>query len=348
MMSYGLTRKTRYLVSALLISATSPAFAEPASLPPIIDMHLHAYAPDAHQPADKQLNDNENLYKASQMTCAPYENWPARDPGEPIERYMDAFGGNPECVNKFKSVLKGEELRKRSIAELERLNIVAGTSGDADVVEQWHKQAPDRIIPGFHFGPGKLPPVEELRALHAKGQMQVHGEVAVQLVGIAPNDPRLEPYYALAEELDIPFSMHIGPNAAGLAYFGMPEYRALKGDPLLLEEVLLRHPRMRIYVNHAGYPMGERMIALMQAHPQVYVDTAAIGWIVPRPEYYRYLKLMGDAGFGKRIMFGSDQMLWPEGIAASVEAIQNADFLTAEQKRDILYNNAARFLRLKK
>ncbi len=94
--------------------------------------------------------------------------------------------------------------------------------------------------------------------------------------------------------------------------------------------------------------MGERMIALMQAHPQVYVDTAAIGWIVPRPEYYRYLELLFDAGFGKRIMFGSDQMLWPEGIAASVEAIQHPDFLTPEQKRHILYNNAARFLRMQR
>ncbi len=347
-MMSGCTRKTRYWLSSLLLLAASPALAEPAAPLPIIDVHLHAYAPDAHPPAEKQLNDNENLYKASQMTCAPYENWPARDPGEPIERYMDAYGGDPECQRKFKSVLNSEELRKRTIAELERLNIVAVTSGDADVVAQWHKQAPDRIIPGFHFGPGKLPPVEELRALHAKGQMQVLGEVAVQLVGIAPNDPRLEPYYALAEELDIPFSMHVGPNAAGLAYFGMPDYRASLGDPLLLEEVLLRHPRMRIYVNHAGYPMGERMIALMQAHPQVYVDTAAIGWIVPRAEFYRYLKLLVDAGFGKRIMFGSDQMLWPEGVAASVEEIQSADFLTAEQKRDILYNNAARFLRLEK
>ena len=30
----------------------------------------------------------------------------------------------------------------------------------------------------------------------------------------------------------------------------------------------------------------------------------------------------------------------------AIEAIKEADYLTAEQKRDILYNNAARFLRL--
>jgi predicted TIM-barrel fold metal-dependent hydrolase len=53
-----------------------------------------------------------------------------------------------------------------------------------------------------------------------------------------------------------------------------------------------------------------------------------------------------DAGFGKRIMFGSDAMVWPQTIPVAIESIESAEFLTEEQKRDIFYNNAARFLRL--
>jgi predicted TIM-barrel fold metal-dependent hydrolase len=45
-------------------------------------------------------------------------------------------------------------------------------------------------------------------------------------------------------------------------------------------------------------------------------------------------------------MFGSDQIIWPETMRVAIEAIESATFLTAEQKRDIFYNNAARFLRL--
>jgi hypothetical protein len=52
------------------------------------------------------------------------------------------------------------------------------------------------------------------------------------------------------------------------------------------------------------------------------------------------------AGFGKRLMFGADQMFWPEAIKMAVEGIESAKFLSAEQKRDIFYNNAATFLRL--
>jgi predicted TIM-barrel fold metal-dependent hydrolase len=39
-------------------------------------------------------------------------------------------------------------------------------------------------------------------------------------------------------------------------------------------------------------------------------------------------------------------MVWPEKIGAAVNAIEQAPFLTADQKRDIFYNNAVRFLRL--
>jgi len=45
-------------------------------------------------------------------------------------------------------------------------------------------------------------------------------------------------------------------------------------------------------------------------------------------------------------MFGSDQMSWPDAIGMAVESIQRADFLSEQEKRDILYNNAARFLKL--
>jgi len=47
-----------------------------------------------------------------------------------------------------------------------------------------------------------------------------------------------------------------------------------------------------------------------------------------------------------RVMFGTDQLLWPRLKAYSISIIQNATYLTTLQKRGILYNNAARFLRM--
>ena len=38
-------------------------------------------------------------------------------------------------------------------------------------------------------------------------------------------------------------------------------------------------------------------------------------------------------------------MGWPEAIERAVGAIESADFLSIKQKRRIVYDNAARFLR---
>jgi uncharacterized protein len=45
-------------------------------------------------------------------------------------------------------------------------------------------------------------------------------------------------------------------------------------------------------------------------------------------------------------MFASDQMRWPATIGEAIDAIEQAPFPTEDQKRDILYHNAVRFLRL--
>jgi len=41
-------------------------------------------------------------------------------------------------------------------------------------------------------------------------------------------------------------------------------------------------------------------------------------------------------------------MIWPEAIGMAIDGIESARFLTPKQKRDLFYNNAVRFLRLKK
>jgi hypothetical protein len=118
------------------------------------------------------------------------------------------------------------------------------------------------------------------------------------------------------------------------------------GNPLLLEDALNRHPRLRVNLMHAGWPYLQDTIALMMVYPQVYLDLGAIDWLAPRAEFHAYLGALMRAGLGKRVMFGSDQVYWPEAIAMAVEAVDSATFLTPAERRDIFYANAVRFLKL--
>ena len=310
------------------------AVAAAAAPPPIIDMHLHALGANDQGPPPVAI-------------CAPYDPFPDRDTRVDGMAYTMGMFKSPPCAKPIWSAKDDADLRDRSIAMLERYNIVAVTSGSVRRVAEWKQQAPDRIISAVGFGVEDAIPIKRLRELHAAGQLRVIGELTPQYEGIGPDDPRLEPYWALAEELDVPVAIHMGPGPPGAPYVpGLGAYRMALSNPLQLEEVLVKHPKLRVYVMHAGWPMSDAMVALLYAHPQVYVDTGVIDYVLPRAEFHRHLQRLVEAGFGKRIMFGSDQMVWPDAIPAAIANIQNARFLTAAQKRDILHDNAARFLRL--
>ena len=309
--------------------------AEAATAPyAIIDMHLHALHADDQGPPPVAI-------------CAPYGVIPERDPRWSTETFARTFFKTAQCRAPLWSAASDEALRSRTLAILKARRILAVASGPADVVELWRRADPGGIIPGVAFGWNDRMAPAALRALHRAGRLSLLGELGFQYDGVAPNDPRLEPYWDVAEELDIPVAVHVGPGPPGAAYLpGMGNYRAGYSNPLLFEEVLVRHPKLRLDVMHAGWPFADEMVALMYAHPQVYVDTGVIDYALPRAEFHRYLRRLVEAGFGKRIMFGSDQMVWPDTIPRAIEGVQSAGFLTPAQRRDILHDNAARFLRL--
>jgi hypothetical protein len=193
------------------------------------------------------------------------------------------------------------------------------------------------------------PDLDSLRRDIEAGRVGALGEITTQFLGLGPSDPALEPYFALADEYDLPIFIHMGPGTPGTAYPGdfseltPTNYRATAGNPLLLEEALLKHPRVRVVVVHSGWPLADEMVFMLYQHPQVYAEVGLLqhtDWF-PRTEYYSFLRRLVEAGFARRILFGSDA-----DLAQGIDAILEADFLTEQQKRDILCNNAARFLRL--
>ena len=302
---------------------------------PVIDMHMHAWS----------LSE---FGGESVEVCIGADGMEMHgiDPSKPFDFKAQATCGNPQHSPATDAAVLSE-----TVAAMDRFNIVAGViAGDRSLVAEWRKAHPGRFIPAANFFTDDKPPA----AAHAatlerrvkSGETRVFAEVTPQYRGMAPDHPSLVPFYAMAERLDVPVGIHMGYGAPGGPYWIYPRYRASLGNPLLLEDLLARHPKLRVYVMHAGMPMTDEMIALLFSHPQVFVDISADNWAVPRKEFHHHLRRLVEAGYGKRIMFGSDQMVWPQTIGTAIASITEADFLSEQQKRDILYNNAARFLRL--
>jgi uncharacterized protein len=327
-----LPKRALGLACVLLAFHCGPSSAQNTSTtaPPVIDVHVHAM--DESFPGGPMC-PNESKFLAS----------------DPKTKEAPSGWSQEECTSKLYPAAKGEYI-KDVVAEMERLNVTAVVFGDPKSVQKWKDAAPGRVIPGTSFNegmqPGKRVAVDELRKDFTTAGFKVMGEIGLQYEGLSPSDPSVEQYFALAEELDIPVAIHMGTGGSGRANVAMPKFRGSMGNPLLLEDLLARHPKLRVQVMHAGYPMIDNMLTLLQANSHVYVDVAGLIWSYPLKEVNRYIQRLVDAGFEDRVMFGTDQLQWPKLMAYSISIIQNADYLTPEQKRDILYNNAARFLRL--
>ncbi|MCA1616470.1 MAG: amidohydrolase [Acidobacteria bacterium] len=336
----------QFVVLLCVLALTSAeAWAQKKRLP-IIDMHMHARTAHHYGPNPGPL-------------CAPVEKMPTWDPAKPFGESLEK--SEPPCKRPVQPAATDAEVMGQTIAVMKRHNIIGMLGGKPDLVAKWMAAAPGRFIPGLDFrldrdggtasaaggseGYQALTP-QAIRELHRSGSLSVLGEVLNQYGGITPDDPRMEPYWALAEELDIPVGIHLGPGGPGEFYLGNKNYRARLQSALTMEEVLVRHPKMRVYLMHAGYPMLDDLLALLFSHPQVYVAVSMLANVEPRAGFYRYLKAIVDAGYGERVMFGSDQMVWPNIIEPAIDAIEGAPFLSPKQKRDIFYSNAARLLRL--
>jgi predicted TIM-barrel fold metal-dependent hydrolase len=327
-----MTMATKLLAFVLALLLVPPDTRAQQPLP-IIDMHLHAYSADANGPPPLGL-------------CIPLStHLPPLDPGRQV---FKAVSREPRCADPIWSPLTDAAVMDQTTRVMKRRNIIGVLSGAPERVLRWREAAPDRFIPSVEFQLDRdaLSP-ESLRRLFEDGPFAVLGEVANQYLGIAPDDQRMVPYWLLAEKLDIPVAIHMGEGPPGAGYL-IPTYRARLTSPYLLEEVLLRHPRLRVSVMHYGSPLIDEMISMLGTYPQLYVDIGGVQWAYPREYFYKQLRTLIDAGFGKRVMFGSDQMVWPGVIEPAIAIVEEAPFLSEEQKRDIFYNNAARFLRLSK
>lgn len=322
----------------LMLSLLAQQIAAQKRPSPVIDMHVHALPANAQGPAPIHVG-------------APFRDLGLHDPAQDYRKvFMNALKTNAWADKFLTSPTTDDSMRILTLTALQQHNVYAVTSGDMDMVRAWKEAAPRRIIPSVYWDLNMALKrgltVDSLEKLFKSGEFKVFGEIAIQYAGISASDTAFDPYLALAERLDIPVGIHIGCGPPGAPYIGSVNYRAKLHSPFVLEEALLRHPRLRVYAMHAGWPMLDDMLATLYTHPQLYVDVGAICYMVPAKEFYFYLGRLVNAGFGKRILFGSDNMVWPQAIAKGIQTIQQADFLTETQKRDILFNNAARFLRL--
>jgi predicted TIM-barrel fold metal-dependent hydrolase len=269
------------------------------------------------------------------------------DPVTPPPRLIDAH------VHVWEPVPQTDAFRRSLQAAFDAYHLQIGVvTGPHALVPGVVALEPNRLLGGIVYGAGyDLPSVATMRPLFDAKRLAVFGEIDAAWRGERLDTEFLDGYWEMSETHDIPVFVFSGAAPPGTASQSCcPNYRTRLGRPEVVEDVLVRHPRLRVDLMQAGWPYRDETIALMHAYPGVYADLGNLSGNlgIPRDEFHDYLRALMRAGLGKRLMFGSGLSLdeWPAKIGDVIAVVNEAPFLTAEQRDDIFYSNAARFLRV--
>lgn len=237
-------------------------------------------------------------------------------------------------------------------------NVVLALGGGNQKYATMYAEADDLFGAGLIFPCSKLveqdQPCEteffsepELREIYSKGKLKVLGESMFNYYGIPPTDERLAPYWKIAAEFDLPVGIHaeLGPPEDRVNKEEYPNYNPAYANPELLKPILEQYPDLKIYLMHYGGDYSNEAIELMKAYPQIYTEISAVSLFTPKAVWEPNLKKLYESGLGDRLMFGSDYF---GTVEQHRQVIIDIDWLTDQQKQDIFYNNAARFLGLTK
>lgn len=161
---------------------------------------------------------------------------------------------------------------------------------------------------------------------------------------IHPTDPRMMAVYEFCQANQLPILIHQGTTFVRTG----PLKYAL---PILLEDVALEFPRLKMIIAHLGHPWIAETLVLIRKHPNLYSDISALHY---RPwQFYNALIMAKEYGVLDKILFGSDYpFTTPEAQINGVRGINhfavgtNLPTLTSEEIEGIIYSPTLTYLGL--
>jgi hypothetical protein len=189
----------------------------------------------------------------------------------------------------------------------------------------------DRIIPFCSVNPSKSENVVEILE-YCINELSMKGlKLLPSYMYFYPNDTKVYPLYEKAVELDIPVVFHTGTSI-------FRNVRQKYADPLLLDDVAVDFPDLKIVMAHSGRGLWyNTALMLARIHDNVYLEFSGLP---PKriPEYFPNLEELED-----KLIFGSD---WPGcNLRELVNGFKNLPY-SNKVKRKMLRENALKLLKV--
>jgi predicted TIM-barrel fold metal-dependent hydrolase len=257
--------------------------------------------------------DNEEVYFMMGERWGRAHHMVPRTPGELVE-HLDRIGVRAVLVPSLKQAY----YRKRAMAvDIEHEHIA-----------RLAEEHPDRI-----FGLAGIDPMSGMEGVRAlERAVRDYGFRGAHVhpfgFGIPLNEREWWPFYAKAAELGVPVVFQAGHSAEF-----MP---SACGKPILLDDVAIWFPELKLVGAHTGWPWVEELIAMAWKHPNVYIATSGHAPKYWDPKLVRFLDSR-NRGIGK-VMWGTDYpLILHEESLAQIAGLD----LKPEALRALLHDTAA-------
>ena len=274
-----------------------------------------------------------------------------------IDMHVNAYDEQHYFVSKdvfgLKSPTTDEGHFNATYQMMEDYNVVKGVvANESNAINKWRSADDEnKIIWGTGMVFPKLTDINSFEKKARNGEIDIFGEMPPLYHKYSVNQPDFAPYMEICEKYDIPVAIHLGTEPMKARYNSTKDSRLTETTVGLLAGVLKKYPDLRIHLLHTGevYNYYEELINLLAKNDNVYVSMGGVMWLHPTVKTYstEFLLLAKEKQVLNQVMFGSNQGYFPHGIKFSINYINSLKFLTKEEKQDIFYNNAAKFLRLK-
>jgi len=190
----------------------------------------------------------------------------------PIERYIQQMPGHVD-----KAILLG----------LKSWNTFAVDTPN-DYLKEMADRYPDKIAWCCIVNPTEDDAEREVERQIKRGAIGI-GELGPAYGDYYIHDKRADRVWALAQEMDIPVIIHAGPSQARML-------KMSQGDVLLVDEVAIKFPNLKIVICHMGYYKYEDAVFLCQKHENIYLDVSWLAGLcgLDRFALPRYLPVVTD------------------------------------------------------
>ncbi|WP_436529565.1 amidohydrolase family protein [Actinoplanes sp. HUAS TT8] len=193
---------------------------------------------------------------------------------------------------------------------------------------------PDTLIPFAGIDPhkGKAGVREARRLVEQHGVRGFKFHPSIQ--GFAPDDRLAYPLYEAIEELGAVALFHTGQTGIGAGVRGGGGIRLKYSNPMLVDDVAVDFPDLRIILAHPSFPWQDEALAVATHKEHVYIDLS--GW---SPKYFPpQLVRYANSLLQDKVLFGSDYpVITPDRWLADFAKLELKDAV----REKILKLNAA-------